>query len=141
MFNLPNKFVLNIWLCQKFFVPFIPQGNSGTRIFIKMLQINLHIPKILRTFASAYKERNMCVPFDCFFHNVYTTAWSLVRAAMPIFVSYRLIDSIKTGASIGNPPKESSYPYSRLDLLPKQIIFNILFKIFGYVKNSLYLCS
>ena len=34
-----NKFVLNIWLCQKFFVPFIPQGNSGTRIFIKMLQI------------------------------------------------------------------------------------------------------
>ena len=78
-----ENFVQNIWLCKKFFVPFIPQGNSGTRIFIKMLQINLHIPKILRTFASAYKERNMCVPFDCFFHNVYTTAWPLVRAAMP----------------------------------------------------------
>ena len=46
-----NFFWLKIWLCQKFFVPFIPQGNSGTRIFIKMLQINLHIPKILRTFA------------------------------------------------------------------------------------------
>ena len=30
-----------------------------------------------------------------------------------IFVSYRLIDSIKTCASIWNPPKESSYPYSR----------------------------
>ena len=29
------------------------------------------------------------------------------------FVSYRLIDSIKTCASIGNLLKESSYPYSR----------------------------
>ena len=39
--------------------------------------------KILCTFAAAYKERNMCVPFDCFFYNViYTTAWPLVRAAI-----------------------------------------------------------
>ena len=27
------------------------------------------------------------------------------------------------------------------EIPPTQIIFNILFKIFGYVKNSLYLCS
>ena len=30
-----------------------------------------------------------------------------------IFVSYRLIDSLKTCASLGNPPKKASYPYSR----------------------------
>ena len=46
-----RNFVLNLWLYEKFFSPLIPRGNSGTRIFIKMLQINLHTPKILRTFA------------------------------------------------------------------------------------------
>ena len=38
-------------------------------------------------------------------------------------------------------PQKIIVPFSRLDLLPKQIIFNFLFKIFGYIKNSLYLCS
>ena len=57
------------------------------------------------------------------------------------FVSYRLIDSIKTCASIGNLLKESSYPFPAMEIPSTQIIFNILFKIFGYVKNSLYLCS
>ena len=56
-----------------------------------------------------------------------------------IFVSYRLLNFLKTCASI--PPKESSYTFLAMDLLSTQIIFNILFKIFGYVKNSLYLCS
>ena len=31
-----------------------------------------------------------------------STAWSLVRATMPIFVYYRLIDSLKTCASIAH---------------------------------------
>ena len=50
------KYCKYICIFQKIFVPFIPQGNSGTRIFIKILQINLHIPKILRTFAGGYSN-------------------------------------------------------------------------------------
>ena len=58
-----------------------------------------------------------------------------------IFVSYRLIDSLKTCVSIWNLLKESSYPYFRHGFTAYIIIFKILFKIFCYIKNSLYLCS
>ena len=59
-----------------------------------------------------------------------------------IFVSYRLIDSLKTCASIWTPPKKNHRTLIlAMDLPTTQIIFNILFKIFGYIKNSLYLCS
>ena len=40
-----------------------------------------------------------------------------------------------------SPQKNHRTLISAMDLPTTQIIFNILFKIFGYVKNSLYLCS
>ena len=35
---------------------------------------------------------------------------------MPIFVSYRLLKSLKTCASIGNPPKRIIVPFSRYEI-------------------------
>ena len=40
-----------------------------------------------------------------------------------------------------SPQKNHRTLISAMDLPTTQIIFNILFKIFGYIKNSLYLCS
>ena len=56
------------------------------------------------------------------------------------FVSYRLIDSLKTCASVA-PPKKHRTLIPAMEIPSTQIILKILFKIFGYVKNSLYLCS
>ena len=56
------------------------------------------------------------------------------------FVSYRLIDSLKTCASVA-PQKKHRTLIPAMEIPSTQIILKILFKIFGYVKNSLYLCS
>ena len=66
----------------------------------------MHISKILRTFASSSV-------FLLRLTNANIQAWSLVRAAMPIFVSYRFLKSLKTCASIahhvvGNAIEEES---------------------------------
>ena len=57
---------------------------------------------------------------------------------MPIFISYRLIDSLKTCASIGNPPpqKKASYPYFRHgNAVYTNNLENFVQKIFSISKN------
>ena len=63
-----------------------------------------------------------------------------------IFVSYRLLNFLKTCASIAPPQKKNHRTLIPAMDLPSTLIIGhwplkILFKIFGYVKNSLYLCS
>ena len=59
-----------------------------------------------------------------------------------IFVAYRLLKFSKDlRVYLESPQKNHCTLIPAMDLPSTQIIFNILFKIFGYVKNSLYLCS
>ena len=107
--------------------------NKGQIVDEKVVIIFIIITMLLVTFLS-------CMYFSYELLDFLGMATRESRHA--IFVSYRLLNFLKTCASVWNPPQKNHRTLiSAMDLPTTQIIFNILFKIFGYVKNSLYLCS